>query len=75
MLCVTLNIIMIATQHENQGDFWSLVLDIQNITFVIVFTLEMLIKLIAFGISGYLQDNWNRFDGIIGVPQMILVCC
>ena len=62
---VAVNIIFLATQHANQTDFWQQFLDAQNLFFVSVFTVEMIIKLIAFGFKGYLLDSWNRFDALL----------
>ena len=57
--------VSLATQHANQTDFWQQFLDAQNLFFVSVFTVEMIIKLVAFGFKGYLLDSWNRFDVLL----------
>lgn len=41
------------------------VLEISNIVFTSMFVLEMLFKLLAFGIFGYIKNPYNIFDGII----------
>ena len=62
---VALNIVFLATQHGDQIDEWGRFLDIQNLFFVSVFTVEMVIKLIALGFQGYVADLWNRFDAVL----------
>ncbi|NXX39197.1 CAC1H protein, partial [Tricholaema leucomelas] len=42
-------------------------LEISNIVFTSMFALEMLLKLLAFGIFGYIKNPYNIFDGIIVV--------
>ncbi|XP_013915000.1 PREDICTED: voltage-dependent T-type calcium channel subunit alpha-1H-like [Thamnophis sirtalis] len=42
-------------------------LEISNIVFTSMFALEMLLKLLAFGIWGYIKNPYNIFDGIIVV--------
>ncbi|KAJ8246072.1 hypothetical protein GJAV_G00263340 [Gymnothorax javanicus] len=43
------------------------VLEISNIVFTSMFALEMLLKLLAFGLFGYIKNPYNIFDGIIVV--------
>ena len=43
--------------------------------FTVVFIMEMVLKLIAFGIKEYCKNNWNLFDGTIvmlSVLDMVL---
>ena len=46
-----------------------------DLSFTIIFTIEMLLKIVAMGgIRAYLSDNWNVFDGfmvLIGWTQLI----
>ncbi|NWH64097.1 CAC1H protein, partial [Geococcyx californianus] len=42
-------------------------LEISNIVFTSMFALEMLLKLLAFGLFGYIKNPYNIFDGIIVV--------
>lgn len=40
-------------------------LNVSDIVFTIIFTIEMLIKMVAFGIRGYWRDNWNKMDLLV----------
>uniref|UniRef100_H3D515 Calcium voltage-gated channel subunit alpha1 I n=1 Tax=Tetraodon nigroviridis TaxID=99883 RepID=H3D515_TETNG len=55
----------------NQPDELTNVLEICNIVFTSMFTLEMILKLSAFGFFEYLRNPYNIFDGIIVI---ISVC-
>ena len=50
---------------SNQPDELTNVLEICNIVFTSMFTLEMILKLTAFGFFEYLRNPYNIFDGII----------
>uniref|UniRef100_A0A8C7KB30 Ion transport domain-containing protein n=2 Tax=Oncorhynchus kisutch TaxID=8019 RepID=A0A8C7KB30_ONCKI len=41
------------------------ILEISNIVFTCMFLLEMMFKLLAFGLFGYIKNPYNIFDGII----------
>lgn len=41
------------------------VLEISNMVFTSLFSLEMLLKLLALGLFGYLKNPYNGFDSII----------
>ena len=42
-----------------------------NLTFTIIFTSEMGIKLLGFGLRGYLRDAMNIFDGSIVLISLV----
>ena len=42
-----------------------------NFTFTMIFTVEMVVKLIALGINGYIKDKMNVFDGLIVIVSLI----
>lgn len=50
---------------STQPDELTNVLEICNIVFTSMFTLEMILKLTAFGFFEYLRNPYNIFDGII----------
>lgn len=39
--------------------------------FTIIFTVEMIVKLIALGPMYYIQGRWNIFDGIIVIISLV----
>lgn len=48
------------------------VLEICNIVFTSMFTLEMILKLTAFGFFEYLRNPYNIFDGIIVIIRWVV---
>lgn len=50
-----------------QPDELTDILEISNIVFTSMFVLEMIFKLMAFGLFGYIKNPYNIFDGIIVV--------
>eukprot|EP01060_Flectonema_neradi_P015021 TRINITY_DN2170_c0_g1_i9.p1 TRINITY_DN2170_c0_g1~~TRINITY_DN2170_c0_g1_i9.p1 ORF type:complete len:2591 (+),score=361.48 TRINITY_DN2170_c0_g1_i9:114-7886(+) len=61
---IVLNSITLAMHSHNEGEDMTDFLFVSNWFFVIIFTLEALVKLIAFSYE-YFSDGWNRFDFLI----------
>ncbi|XP_076797381.1 voltage-dependent L-type calcium channel subunit alpha-1S isoform X2 [Arvicanthis niloticus] len=68
---IMLNTICLGMQHYNQSEQMNHVSDILNVAFTIIFTLEMVLKLIAFKPRGYFGDPWNVFDFLIVIGSII----
>lgn len=43
----------------------TLALEYSNIVFCVLFGTEMVLKVMAYGIFGYISDGFNVFDGVI----------
>lgn len=54
-----------------QPDELTNILEICNIVFTSMFTLEMILKLTAFGFFKYLRNPYNIFDGIIVIIRCV----
>ena len=46
-------------------------LEILNFVLTVLFTIEMVLKLIGLGLFQYLRDGYNRFDGIIVIFSIV----
>ncbi|XP_062996842.1 voltage-dependent L-type calcium channel subunit alpha-1S [Elgaria multicarinata webbii] len=68
---ITLNTICLGMQHYNQSETMNQVSDVLNVVFTILFTVEMILKLIAFKAKGYFGDPWNVFDFLIVIGSII----
>ncbi|XP_045040463.2 voltage-dependent L-type calcium channel subunit alpha-1S [Desmodus rotundus] len=68
---IMLNTICLGMQHYNQSEQMNHVSDILNVAFTLIFTLEMLLKLVAFKARGYFGDPWNVFDFLIVIGSII----
>ncbi|KAH0618760.1 hypothetical protein JD844_018219 [Phrynosoma platyrhinos] len=68
---ITLNTICLGMQHYNQSETMNQISDILNVVFTLLFTVEMILKLIAFKAKGYFGDPWNVFDFLIVIGSII----
>lgn len=73
IILVFINTAILATEHYKQPDWLSLLQDIGNIVFVILFTFEMSMKMYALGFQGYFMSMFNRFDCIIVILSIFEV--
>ncbi|CAL8323766.1 unnamed protein product [Merluccius merluccius] len=68
---IILNTLCLAIQHYKQSDMFRSAMDILNMVFTGVFTVEMVLKLIAFKPRHYFADAWNTFDALIVVGSVV----
>ncbi|XP_061770675.1 voltage-dependent T-type calcium channel subunit alpha-1I-like [Nerophis ophidion] len=71
MIAILINTISMGIEHHQQPEELTNVLEICNIVFTSMFSLEMILKLTAFGSFSYLRNPYNVFDGVIVI---ISVC-
>ncbi|KAL0966557.1 hypothetical protein UPYG_G00296740 [Umbra pygmaea] len=64
-ICIVLNTLFMALEHYPMTDDFNNVLSVGNLVFTVIFTAEMVFKLIALDPYYYFQRGWNIFDGII----------
>ena len=79
-LCIVLNSLSLGIEHHDQPAaltrlVWSIeqniyyfilrFVEISNLVFSFIFSVEMILKLIAFGMIPYLTDGFNVFDGFL----------
>ncbi|XP_073086823.1 voltage-dependent L-type calcium channel subunit alpha-1D isoform X8 [Manis javanica] len=68
---IMLNTLCLAMQHYEQSKMFNNAMDILNMVFTGVFTVEMVLKVIAFKPKGYFSDAWNTFDSLIVMGSII----
>lgn len=51
--------------YYGQPDTWTQVLGVADIIFIVIFTVEAVLKIVAYQFGVYWRDNWNKFDFII----------
>uniref|UniRef100_A0A8C5FYM2 Voltage-dependent L-type calcium channel subunit alpha n=1 Tax=Gouania willdenowi TaxID=441366 RepID=A0A8C5FYM2_GOUWI len=68
---IILNTLCLAIQHHGQSHVFNYVMDILNMVFTGVFTVEMILKLIAFKPRGYVGDAWNLFDALVVIGSVV----
>ena len=63
-LCIIVNTICLALTWYGEPEGLKAVLETVNLVFNIIYTIEAIIKLIAFGMD-YFNEGWNNFDFVI----------
>ncbi|KAK3565903.1 hypothetical protein QTP86_020316 [Hemibagrus guttatus] len=70
-ILIILNTLCLAVQHHGQSHRFNYAMDILNMMFTGVFTVEMILKLIAFKPRGYFGDAWNVFDALVVIGSVV----
>ncbi|XP_037632759.1 calcium channel, voltage-dependent, N type, alpha 1B subunit, a isoform X5 [Sebastes umbrosus] len=75
MIMIALNTVVLMMKFYKAPDFYEAMLKNLNIVFTTLFSLECILKIIAFGPLNYLKDAWNVFDfvTVLGSITDILV--
>uniref|UniRef100_A0A3Q1HAQ8 Voltage-dependent T-type calcium channel subunit alpha n=1 Tax=Anabas testudineus TaxID=64144 RepID=A0A3Q1HAQ8_ANATE len=67
MIAILINTLSMGIEYHEQPDELTNALEISNIVFTSLFSLEMLLKILVYGPFGYIKNPYNIFDGIIVV--------
>ncbi|KAM9287885.1 sodium channel protein type 5 subunit alpha-like [Cariama cristata] len=70
-VCIVMNTLFMALEHNNMSDNFKLMLNIGNLVFTGIFTAEMILKIIALDPYYYFQQHWNIFDSVIVTLSLI----
>ena len=71
-LCIIINTIMLSLdKYPDYDEGFMEFLALSNVVFTIVFTAEMILKIIAFGAKDYIRDKFNCFDALIVLFSII----
>uniref|UniRef100_A0A8C6PPV4 Ion transport domain-containing protein n=1 Tax=Nothobranchius furzeri TaxID=105023 RepID=A0A8C6PPV4_NOTFU len=65
MIAILINTLSMGIEYHEQPDELTDILEISNMVFTSLFSLEMLLKLLALGLFGYIKNPYNGFDSII----------
>merc|ERR550539_2054238 len=68
---VFLNTCVLATEHHHQPPWLDDFQEYTNLFFVCLFTCEMLLKMYALGLAGYMLSLFNRFDFIVVISSIL----
>lgn len=70
IILIFLNMLSMMAESENQLDTTKFILDRLNLAFVVIFTIECLIKIFALR-QYYFTIGWNLFDCVIVVLSIV----
>uniref|UniRef100_A0A8C0XJK4 Voltage-dependent L-type calcium channel subunit alpha n=1 Tax=Castor canadensis TaxID=51338 RepID=A0A8C0XJK4_CASCN len=76
ILTVALNTLSIASEHHNQPLWLTHLQDVANRVLLVLFTVEMLMKMYGLGLHQYFMSIFNRFDCFVvcsGILELLLV--
>ena len=65
LTAILVNTLSMGVEHHRQPESWTQALEYSNFFFTGFFAFEMVLKVIADGLGGYLSDGFNLFDGMI----------
>uniref|UniRef100_H2YFL8 Ion transport domain-containing protein n=1 Tax=Ciona savignyi TaxID=51511 RepID=H2YFL8_CIOSA len=74
MIAILINTLSMGIEHHSQPDGLTEVLEISNVIFTTLFALEMIAKIVAFGVAGYTKNLYNVFDALIVIIRFVLSC-
>ncbi|NWZ62700.1 SCN5A protein, partial [Acrocephalus arundinaceus] len=70
-VCIVMNTLFMALEHNNMSCTFKLMLKIGNLVFTGIFTAEMILKIIALDPYYYFQQPWNIFDSVIVTLSLV----
>ncbi|CAI2378686.1 unnamed protein product [Moneuplotes crassus] len=71
-LCIITNTILLALEkHPEHNDNFNKFLNLSNTVFTVIFTLEVLLKVIGKGMKEFARDKFNLFDTLIVVISIL----
>ncbi len=66
-VAIIANTAVMMAEHYPENDYWRYSLEILEVSFMILFTLEMFVHAISQGIPNYWSSHWNKLDLIVVV--------
>ena len=71
MAIIFLNMISMAMNYDDCDSGYEYILKFANWIFTGIFVLECILKLTAYGISGYFYYGWNKFDFFVVIASLL----
>uniref|UniRef100_A0A8D2ZLD0 Ion transport domain-containing protein n=1 Tax=Scophthalmus maximus TaxID=52904 RepID=A0A8D2ZLD0_SCOMX len=65
MIAILINTLSMGIESHEQPQELTDILEISNMVFTSLFSLEMLLKVLALGLFGYIKNPYNGFDSVI----------
>ena len=65
LFCILTNTFSMGIEYHSQPDLLTRTVEISNLVFSMIFAVEMILKLSAYGFFRYISDGFNVFDGLI----------
>ena len=73
MMAIVINTVFLCIDNYHRSKKLEDILEIANLIFVVIFTIEMVLKITAYGFKYYWHVNWNKFDFIIVIMSLLFI--
>ncbi|XP_065213855.1 voltage-dependent calcium channel type A subunit alpha-1 [Planococcus citri] len=71
MMLIVFNTLLLMMKYHNQAKSYEIALSYMNMLFTSMFTIECIMKIIAFGVRNFFKDAWNVFDFICVIGSLV----
>ncbi|CAH1183785.1 unnamed protein product [Phaedon cochleariae] len=71
MMLIVFNTLLLMMKYDKQGDNYTKTLKYLNWGFTGMFTVECLLKILAFGVRNFFKDPWNTFDFVTVIGSIV----
>ncbi|XP_046399409.1 voltage-dependent calcium channel type A subunit alpha-1-like [Ischnura elegans] len=71
MILIVLNTLLLMMKFYNQSKLYKETLHYMNTAFTALFTIECILKVVAFGVRNFFKDPWNTFDFITVIGSIV----
>ncbi|XP_055327220.1 voltage-dependent calcium channel type A subunit alpha-1-like isoform X2 [Paramacrobiotus metropolitanus] len=71
MAMITLNTLVLLMKHDDSSEKFKEVAKYSNMVFTSLFSVESMLKIVAFGLKNYFREQWNIFDFITVIGSII----
>jgi len=71
MACIVLNTLTMCVEYYGASIFYQNVLDGLDTFYIVVFTVEALVKIVGLGWRQYIGSSWNKFDFFIVLVGLV----
>lgn len=71
IVCILSNTVILALDKHPQSETHESLLNTLNLSFTVIFSLEMLLKIFGLGFADYLKDRFNIFDAILVIISIV----
>ncbi|XP_076324934.1 voltage-dependent T-type calcium channel subunit alpha-1H-like isoform X2 [Tachypleus tridentatus] len=71
LIAILINTLSMGVEYHNQPKELSLAVEVCNFILTGIFGLEMVLKILAEGVFGYISNGFNVFDGVIVILSIV----
>ena len=73
LFCILTNTFSMGIEYHSQPELLTRTVEVSNLVFSMIFAVEMILKLSAYGFFRYISDGFNVFDGLIVILRYVFM--